>query len=156
MAIDDPTEKIYLTFNNNISRRRFIEISGGAAAFLSLSSLVSGCGGSSQSKAGYPISSKVYTTRQRAIAPESITSAPDAISPWDSAHFRENGYGLWHYVPGIDYGKDLRIMPSGYNVSSVKSAASLLSFFAITDTHIYDKESPSQPFYLLRNLCAGT
>ena len=40
-------------------------------------------------------------------------------------------------------------MPSGYDASSVKNAASLLSFFAITDTHIYDKESSSQPFYLL-------
>jgi metallophosphoesterase (TIGR03768 family) len=40
-------------------------------------------------------------------------------------------------------------MPTGYDASSVKNAASLLSLFTITDTHIYDKESPSQPFYLL-------
>jgi len=149
MVIDDTPEGIDPTFSNNISRRRFIEVSGGAVAFVSLSSLMSGCGGSSQSEAGYPISSEVYTTRQKAIAPDSITSAPDAISPWDSSQFQQNGYGLWHYVPGIDYGKDLRIMSGGYNVSSVTNAASLLSFFTITDTHIYDKESPSQPFYLL-------
>jgi metallophosphoesterase (TIGR03768 family) len=149
MAIDDPVEIVSLTFRHNMSRRRFIEISGGAAAFVSLSSLMSGCGGRSQSEPGYPISFEVYTTRQKAIAPDSITSAPNAISPWDSSQFQENGYGLWHYVPGIDFGKDLRIMPSGYDASSVKNAASLLSFFTMTDTHIYDKESPSQPFYLL-------
>ncbi len=149
MAIDDAAERIDPAFRNNISRRRFMEFSGGAVAFVSLRPSMSGCVDSRQSEPDYPISSEVFTTRQRAIAPVSITSAPGAISPWDSAHFRENGYGLWRYIPGIDFGKDLRIMPSGYDASSVKNAASLLSFFAITDTHIYDKESPSQPFYLL-------
>ncbi|MGA2834073.1 MAG: TIGR03768 family metallophosphoesterase [Terracidiphilus sp.] len=149
MAIDEPIEQIEPTCINSISRRKFIEISCGTAAFVSLSSMISGCGGRSESEAGYPISSEVYTTRQRAIAPKAITSVPGTISPWDSAHFQENGYGLWSYIPGIDFGKDLRIMPSGYDASSVKNAASLLSFFTLTDTHIYDKESPSQPFYLL-------
>jgi hypothetical protein len=97
MAIDDPAEIVSLTFRHNISRRRFIEISGGAAAFVSLGSLMSGCGGRSQSEAGYPISSEIHTTRQKAIAPDSITSAPNAIAPWDSSQFQENGYGLWHY-----------------------------------------------------------
>ena len=150
MANDDPTEKIDLTFSNKINRRRFIEVSVGAVACVSLSSLMSGCGDSTQSQEGYPISFEVYTTRQRAIVPDSVTSVANTILPWDPSKFKENGYGLWHFVvPGVDKGKDLSIMPAGYDVSSVTNAASLLSFFTIADTHVYDKESPSQPFYLL-------
>ena len=151
MAIDDPTEKIDPTFSYNVSRRRFIEVSVGAVACVSLSSLMFGCGDSTQSQEGYPISSEVYTTRQRAIVPDSVTSDANTILPWDPSKFKENGYGLWHYVPGFDYGKDKRIMPTDYDVSSVTNTASLLSFFTITDTHVYDKESPSQPFDLLMN-----
>jgi hypothetical protein len=131
MAIDDPTEIIDPTFSNNVSRRRFIEVSVGAVACVSLSSLMFGCGGSAESQAGYPISSEVYTTRQRAIVPDSVTADANTILPWDPSQFKENGYGLWHYVPGIDYGRDPSIMPAGYNVSSVANAASLLSFFTL-------------------------
>jgi metallophosphoesterase (TIGR03768 family) len=151
MAIDDPTEKIDPTFSNNISRRRFIEVFVGAVACVSLSLLMFGCGGgdSTQSQEGYPISSQVYTTRVRAIVPDN--SGANEILPWEPSKFKENGYGLWHYIPGFDYGKDTRIMPDGYNVSSVTNTASLLSFFTIADTHVYDKESPSQPFCALMN-----
>ncbi len=161
MANDDPTEKIDPPFSNNISRRRFMEVSFGAVACVSLSPLMFGCRESSQtqdsisskvnpiSSEGYPISAEVYTTRQRAIVPDSVTVDANTILPWDPSKFKENGYGLWHYVPGIDYGKDPSIMPDGYDVSSVTNTASLLSFFTISDTHVYDKESPSQPFYLL-------
>jgi metallophosphoesterase (TIGR03768 family) len=98
---------------------------------------------------GYPISSEVYTTRQRTIVPDSVTSDAPTFYPWDPSQFEENGYGLWHYGSGIDYGKDRGIMPAGYDVSSVNNAASLLSFLTMSDTHVYDKESPSQPFYAL-------
>ena len=156
MANDDPTEKIDPPFSKNISRRRFIEVSAGAVACVSLSPLMFGFGDSAQgqegcpiSSEGYPISSEVYTTRQRAIVPDSVTTHANKILPWHPSKFKKNGYGLWHYVPGIDYGKDTSIMPAGYNVSSATNTASLLSFFTIADTHVYDKESPSQPFYLL-------
>lgn len=153
MAIDDPTEKIDPTFSYNIGRRRFMKLSAGAVACVSLSLLMFGCGGGgegTQGLEGYPISSEVYTTRQRAIVPDSVTSVANTILPWDPSKFKENGYGRWHYVvPGVDKGKDPRIMPTGYDVSSVTNVASLLSFFTIADTHVYDKESPSQPFYLL-------
>jgi len=95
---------------------------------------------------GYPISSEVYTTRQRTIVPDSVTSGTNTFYPWQPSKFHENGYGLWHYGSGIDYGKDRGIMPAGYDVSSVNHAASLLSFFTMSDIHVYDKESPSQPF----------
>jgi hypothetical protein len=156
MANDDTTEKIDSPFSNNISRRRFIEVSVGAVACVSLSPLIFGCGDSAQSQEGYPISyevypisSEVYTTRQRAIVPDSVTAYANTILPWYPSKFKENGYGLWHYGSGIDYGKDRGIMPTGYDVSSATNTASRLSFFTIADTHVYDKESPSQPFYLL-------
>jgi len=156
MATDDPTEKLEPTFSNNLTRRRFIEVSVGAVACVSLSSLMSGCGGSTHSEGGYPISSEVYTTRQRAIVPDSVASDASTASPWDPSQFKQHGYGLWHYAPGIDYGKDPRIMPAGYNVSSVINTASLLSFFTLTDPHVYDKESPSQPFYdLMQHVTNG-
>jgi metallophosphoesterase (TIGR03768 family) len=100
-----------------------------------------------QWREGYPISYEVYTTRQRTIVPDSVTSDAPTFYPWDPSQFEENGYGLWHYGSGIDYGKDRGIMPAGYDVSSVNNAASLLRFFTMSDIHVYDKESPSQPFY---------
>jgi metallophosphoesterase (TIGR03768 family) len=156
MAIDDPSEKSDSIFSNSISRREFIELSVGAVAFVSFSSLLSGCGGSTLTEPSYPISSEVYTTRHRAIAPDAVTPPSPPISPWDASQFKENGYGLWHYVDGIDSGKDAKLMPSTYDPSSVTHAASLLRFFTLTDTHIYDKESPSQPFYLLMRDVAAT
>ncbi len=104
---------------------------------------------SAQSQEGYPIASEVYTTRQRTIVPDLVTPDVPAVFPWESSLFEENGYGLWHYGSGVDYGRDRGIMPVGYDVSSVHHAASLLSFFAMSDTHVYDKESPSQPFCVL-------
>src|ERR1035437_4138637 len=100
-----------------------------------------------QCREGYPISSEVYTTRLRTIVPDPVTNA--TIYPWEPSKFKENGYGLWHYGPGIDYTNDPSIMQAGYDVSSVKNVASLLSFFTMSDMHVYDKESPSQPFYAL-------
>jgi len=152
MTIDDLTKKIAPTFINNISRRRFIKLSAGAVVCVSLSPLMSGCGGGNdgtQSQEGYPISSEVYTTRVRTIVPDS--SYVNKILPWHPSTFQENGYGLWYYGPGIDNGKDPSIMPAGYDVASVANAASLLSFFTMPDAHVYDKESPSQPFYILMN-----
>ena len=40
-------------------------------------------------------------------------------------------------------------MPAGYNASSVTNAASLLNLFTMSDIHVYDKESPSQPFSII-------
>ena len=156
MAIDDPTEKIASTFCSSVSRREFIELSVAAIAYASLTSGMSGCGGSTQVAPGYPISSEVYTTRYRAIAPDPVTPPAIPISPWDASQFKENGYGLWHYIDGIDNGKDKALMPPTYNASSATNAASLLRFFTLTDTHIYDKESPSQPFFLLMKDVAAT
>src|ERR1035437_4669694 len=103
-----------------------------------------------QCREGYPISSEVYTTRLRTIVPDSVTSDLNTILPWEPSNFKEHDYGLWHYGPGIDYTNDPSIMPASYDVSSVNNVASLLSFFTMSDIHVYDKESPSQPFCALQ------
>jgi hypothetical protein len=132
MAIDDPTEKIDPTFSINVGRRRFIEVSVGAVAGVSLNSLMSGCGGT-QGQEGYLISSEVYTTRVRAIVPDN--SGTKTILPWEPSTFKENNYGLWHYVPGFDHGKDSGIMPASYNVSSATNNNQVTAFNSLDSNH---------------------
>jgi metallophosphoesterase (TIGR03768 family) len=112
---------------------------------------LSGCSDSGSGNTGdtttYPISSEVYTTRQKAIVPDSVSSS-NTIYPWEISKFKENGYGTWHYVSGIDAGKQTDLMPAGYSATSVTNSARLLNFFTITDIHVVDKESPNQLIYL--------
>lgn len=157
MATYDLTDRIDAPFSTNISRRRFMEVSAGAVAGVSLGSLMSGCVDKSQpQELEYPIASEVHTTRYRAIAPIPVAPGGKVISPWEPSTFRAAGYGLWRYVDGVDAGKRVDIIPAGYAASSVSNTALLLRFFAITDTHVYDKESPSQPFYGLMQEPNGT
>jgi metallophosphoesterase (TIGR03768 family) len=96
---------------------------------------------------GYPIASDVYTTRQRTVVPYSAPSGPAAIYPYEVAKYSQYGYGKWQYSGGIDAGKQSDIMPAGYDSAAVTNTARLLNFFAITDIHISDKESPAQCIY---------
>ena len=95
----------------------------------------------------YPIASDVFTTRQRAVMPDP-PSGSEKILPDEVSKYKQNGYGNWHYGPGIDSVKRLDIVPAAYNGASVANSARLLSFFTITDIHITDKESPAQAIYL--------
>ncbi len=97
---------------------------------------------------GYPISSEVYTTRQRTVVPDAPTPA-ETVLPYQASLFEANGYGQWHYEAGTDSGKQADLMPAGYNSASMRNTARLLNFFTLSDTHVYDKETPCQPFYLL-------
>ncbi len=98
-----------------------------------------------QSKvAGYPIASEVSTTLQKTVVPDAIPSGSEKVLPYEIAKYQQNGYGIWHYGPGIDSEKRLDLMPATYSAASATNAARLLSFFAITDIHITDEESPAQ------------
>ncbi len=95
---------------------------------------------------GYPIASDVLTTRQNTVVPNpkpSVTILLDEVSKYN-----QYGYGAWKAGSGIDDGKRLDIMPVGYSGAAAVKKAKLLNFFAITDIHITDKESPSQLIYL--------
>jgi metallophosphoesterase (TIGR03768 family) len=93
---------------------------------------------------GYPIASDVQTTRQRTVVPELTPWGVDTIFPYEVAKYGPQGYGRWHYGPGIDSELRLDIMPAAYRNAPESHAARLLNFFTITDIHITDKESPAQ------------
>jgi len=96
---------------------------------------------------GYPIASDVFTTLQKMVVPDSIPSSSETVFPYEISKYKQNGYGNWHYGPGIDFVKRLDIMPTNYSGASATNTARLLNFFAITDIHITDKETPAQAIY---------
>ncbi|MBA4417377.1 MAG: TIGR03768 family metallophosphoesterase [Syntrophus sp. (in: bacteria)] len=96
--------------------------------------------------AGYPITSDVFTTRQRTVEPGPKPSTVILLD--EVSKYKQYGYGDWKYGKGIDDGKRTDIMPAGYTGTSVVKKAKLLNFFTISDIHITDKESPSQLIYL--------
>lgn len=106
--------------------------------------ILAGCGGGDPIQS-YPVSADVGTTRQNTIAFPALSSATrlDQV-----AQLMQEGFGAWSPGPGIDDGKRTDLMPDGYDGSAVTKKTKLLNFFAMTDVHITDKESPSQPIYL--------
>jgi metallophosphoesterase (TIGR03768 family) len=115
---------------------------------------LSGCGGSgTQSQvAGYPIDSDVQTTDERMLS-FSMSFTPDTNLLSQVSTYDASGYGVWTFgaalpvMPRTD-STTFGIMPDGYVVPALPHKAKLLNFFAITDIHITDKESPNQLIYL--------
>ncbi|HNX03982.1 MAG TPA: TIGR03768 family metallophosphoesterase [Opitutales bacterium] len=93
--------------------------------------------------AGYPIAPDVYSTVFRKVVPDALPGNAETINPYEISKFAANGYGLWHYEAGRDYGKRLDLMPGDYDASATGSAR-LLHFFSISDIHLVDEESPAQ------------
>ena len=93
-------------------------------------------------------SSTVATTRQRTIVADDLPAGAQTILPTELSKYKDNGYGAWHYGPGLETEKRLDLMPADYNSASVTNSAQLLNFFTITDVHISDKESPAQALTL--------
>jgi metallophosphoesterase (TIGR03768 family) len=96
----------------------------------------------------YPIDSTVITTLTGTIAFDTTVTGLGPKELSSVAQYGKYGYGKW--MPGAPLLSEPRtdIMPSGYSVASVTKKAKLLNFFAVTDIHITDKESPSQLIYL--------
>jgi metallophosphoesterase (TIGR03768 family) len=104
--------------------------------------------------AEWPIAKDVYTTAEQQLLPVALPADTPAINPKDVALYAEFGYSAWHTGPGTDYSKDpAAVQPHDKRAelapayTGAPNAASLLSFFAITDIHITDKESPAQAIY---------
>jgi metallophosphoesterase (TIGR03768 family) len=89
---------------------------------------------------------EVYTTAQRQILPIGLSADTPKISPSEVALYSKYGYSAWQFGAGLPYELRTELAP-GYR--GAPNAASLLSFFSISDAHITDKESPAQP------LCIG-
>ena len=94
----------------------------------------------------YAIASDVLTTLQRTVVPDTVQPGAETILPYEVSKYEKNGYGKWHYGPGLDYVKRLDLMPPTYNGTS-NNASELLRFFTISDIHITDKETPAQAIY---------
>jgi metallophosphoesterase (TIGR03768 family) len=90
----------------------------------------------------------VQTTQWRTVVPDAVPSNAEQILPYEVSKYAQNGYGNWHYGPGMDYVKRLDIMPATYSSVGVGETAKLLNFFTITDIHITDKETPAQSIFL--------
>ena len=96
-----------------------------------------------------PAATTVYTTRQKTVVPDLAPWGITPIFPWDVEWFARYGYGTWYYGPGLKSVKRTDIMPAGYS-GPLRNTVSLLNFFAMTDIHISDKESPSQVMELAK------
>jgi metallophosphoesterase (TIGR03768 family) len=93
---------------------------------------------------GRPFKSGVPTTLDRTVVPDDIPSTAEKVLPCELTKYAPNGYGLWHYGPGLAAEKRLDLMPSAYDAASATSVSKLLRFFTITDIHITDVQSPAQ------------
>ncbi|MFA6483383.1 MAG: metallophosphoesterase [Bacteroidales bacterium] len=89
-----------------------------------------------------PINSKVLTTLDRTVVPAPLPTLPVSILPYEIGKFSQLGYGEWNYGPGLSFQKRLDLMPGEYANSIITHEAKLLNFFAMTDIHLTDKESP--------------
>ena len=58
----------------------------------------------------YPIAPDIFTTLQRAVMPDPPVGSKK-ILPNEVSKYKQNGYGSWHYGPGIDSVKRLDIVP---------------------------------------------
>ncbi len=95
----------------------------------------------------YPIAPDVFTTVQKTVVPVALPSDTVQIAPADLSLYDVFGYSAWQEGAGLAATKRTDIMPTSYSSASVTNEARLLNFFAMTDVHIADKESPAQGNY---------
>lgn len=90
----------------------------------------------------WPIAKDVFTTAQRQILPSPLAAGTPNLNPAQVSLYDQYGYSAWEPGPPLPHVKRTDLAP-GY--AGAPNAASLLSFFSISDIHIADKESPAQP-----------
>jgi metallophosphoesterase (TIGR03768 family) len=98
-------------------------------------------------KPSYPIAADVCTTLDKTIIPK--PHGAKALLPGQVSEYARNHYGEWRVGPRCPYVRpEMRV--GGDVEPSIRDplAATLLSFFTISDIHIADKESPAQCNYL--------
>ena len=138
MASDDTKREI--------TRRHFLAGMGMSVGMLQLTS----CGGSQTLE--WLISQNVFTTAQQQIFPIGLAQSTPQIGPCDLPLYHKYGYDAWQIGPGLPHVPRKELAPA---YSGAPNAATLLPFFAMTDIHIADKESPAQPIYLGSNASYG-
>ncbi len=115
-------------------------------ALMVLSTLAA-CGGGDSSSAPvveWPIAKEVYTTAEQQILPRFLPDGWTIVEPREVYLYEQFLYSKWDTGPGLNYDRRTDFAPG----NTASSAASLLTFFTITDIHIADKESPAQSNYV--------
>lgn len=133
-----------------LSRRDFLKYTTGTAACISLGSFSLGCSGTQTAApvAGYQIDSAVATTAQKTVTFDRLVSGLHKSELCQVSQYGKYGYGNWTQGPALPHERRSDLMGAGFSYPTGPEKAKLLSFFAITDIHITDKESPSQMIYL--------
>lgn len=146
MATKELTHDNALEDSGVLARRDFLKYSTGA-----LSVMCSTVYGSSEKEkiAEYPIDEKVLTTlEQTVVLRQDFSSIIPPKNLQYVSEYDKKGYGKWDLGAGIKAEERKDIMPKDYTLPTNGKKQKLLKFFAITDIHITDKESPSQLIYL--------
>ena len=141
-----------------ISRRAFLKYSAGTAAFICLGPLSAGWTSlrAGSEVAGYPIDSNVVTTAQRVVsfpmpAKKVGPNTGTGLCPTELAlvpQYGKYGYGNYSFGGPLAIKPRFDIMPAGYANPKPVRLKPLANFFAMTDIHITDKESPNQLIFL--------
>ena len=90
----------------------------------------------------WPIGTPVFTTAEHQVLPVAIPKDTPPINPKEVAKYAQYGYSAWQLGAALPHEKRTELAPAYKGAAAV---ARLVSFFAITDIHITDKESPAQP-----------
>jgi len=143
----------------NVLRRDFLKYCIGSAAALGLDFSTLGplgkkllAGDGAPSIPTYPIGSPVTTTIQRTLVPTAppLLRAGKRLLPSQVSLFSTYGYGKWTVDPqGFPFKcPDMQNPPNFGTANSPSQCTTLLNFFAMSDIHISDKESPVRcPYY---------
>ena len=129
-----------------LARRDFLKYSMGTFSYIYLT----GCSSNSNTPEikNYPIASSVFTTKDKTIVPSATYGT--VIEPKNLkniAQYDASGYGVWEDGGPLEVVERYDLDPS-YILPADKKSKKLSRFFAITDIHITDKESPSQLLHL--------
>jgi hypothetical protein len=151
MSNKDPEKSENVKISGEVTRRDFIKYSTGTAVCISMGTFSFGCANNSSETpvAGYPIDSNVVTTLDETIRPATIDPVTiDKFNLRKISEYDPKGYGVWSDGGSLASEKRNDIMSVTYTYPSGTNWIKLLRFFAITDIHITDKESPSQSIHL--------
>jgi len=130
-----------------LPRREFLKYSIGTIALASAGPLTTACS-SSGGGPTYRISSDVATTLDRMIS-FPLKTGLTASDLQDVAAWEKLGYGQWSLVAAsLPLEQRVDLMPAGYSNRLPTHKGEWLNFFAFTDIHVTDKESPAQLLYL--------
>jgi len=151
MDNQDKNQNNEQTKNGEVTRRGFIKYSAGTVGYLSLNPMLFMLLGSNRTAQveGYPIDSKVVTTLEKTVElSQNFSGTITPLNLKNISDYGQYGYGVW--TGGGQLAAVVRddIMAAGYTCPVAGDQKKLLRFFAITDIHIIDKESPSQLIYL--------